>query len=100
MVKVLTETRAPREEFRAEILRALLSNAPAAMQYTEQYGLCPTEVRALFDEALLLATGNLRVLGPDLPILAKPPAELCRKSAAELTLLLGDYAGDTHIHEC
>lgn len=89
-VKTLPENKAPRAEFKAEILQALLAGAPAAMHYAEQYGLCPTEIRTILHEALLHAIGNMRELGPDLPILARPPAGLRCKSPLELHRLLGN----------
>lgn len=99
-VKTLPEDKAPRAEFRAEILQALLSNAPAAMHYAEQYGLCPAEVRAIFHEALLHAIGNLRDPSPDLPILARPPADLSCKSPLELHMLLGNYSIYGQTRDC
>lgn len=99
-VQTLPEDKAPRAEFRAEILQTLIARAPAAMHYAKQYGLCPAEIRAIVYEALLHVIGRLREPGPGLPILAKPPAELCCKSAMELYTLLGDYSCYQRAREC
>lgn len=76
-------------EFSTEVMKILLANAPAAMEFAGRFGLSPGEVREIIHEALLHRDGSLAEC--DLPILAHPPEIFKNLSLAELSLLLGQY---------
>ena len=78
-------------EFQAEIFKALLANAPAAMEFAERYGLSPAEIRDIIHDAILHLDGLPEGTDGTVPIMAHPPAELKRMTSKELKLLLGDY---------
>ncbi|MDL2210053.1 hypothetical protein LJC26_04535 [Desulfovibrio sp. OttesenSCG-928-O18] len=80
-------------EFKAQIIKAMLSNAPAAMEFAERYGLSPAEIRDIIHDAILHLDEPLE----GNPITAHPPPELKRMTSKELHLLLGEYP-DSNLH--
>jgi len=89
-----------KNEFRAGITKALLSNTPAAMDLSVKYGLTPAEVGTLMYDALLHMDGLMDCEAGDLPITAKPPSEFMSLTPTEIRMRLSGHHGFDRMGDC
>ena len=86
MAKRLSHTATIQEE----VIRALLSNAPAVMDIAAQLDIAPREVRSILQETLLQFGDPMPHAGDTIPITAHTPSEYAHLNAGELRMLFAN----------